>query len=466
MTNIATSIEKAYSTRWLKENMEAIIVAFIAAMVIRCFSIEVFQIPTGSMEPTLMGGHELYDSKGNKIGVINDRIMATKFFYELSPIERFDVVLFKFPLNQSKNFIKRVVGLPEEELYVKNGNIFTRKINSTEQQFQIAKKPLRVQESIWINPTDIYNFTESRDTFEKYWDYNNTTFNVEDSRLAVKEISGSRSARFTYKKSITDGHTSDKVGDIKLSLNVEILGNSGYVFSEIENEYGSFTVYLSKSSNNKLLYIDNDGKRVEIPLKTEKVKLDRAYRLELLVYDGTVYTKLNGTTEAKYDFLTFDKPFNQLNNYSVSFGSNELLFMAQNIRIARDIYYKAKENVSDNAAEAITIPPHCYIMMGDNVNTSHDSRGWRKRTFILKDDREIECEEGEVDTSGTVKDPSGISHDYAIKNNIHGVAYWFDEKAIKTQIRSESSPFVEEKYILGKAFWIWWPPSRAFRLIR
>src|SRR3989304_6809105 len=118
-------------THWLKENVEAIVVAFIAAMVIRCFAVEVFQIPTKSMEPTLMG-HVITDENGKVVDSLMDRIMVSKFFYEISPIERFDVAVFKFPLNQSRNFIKRVVGMPDEKFFVEGGNIYYRKNRSEE----------------------------------------------------------------------------------------------------------------------------------------------------------------------------------------------------------------------------------------------------------------------------------------------------------------------------------------------
>ena len=89
-------------TRWAKENVEAIVVAFIMALVIRCFCIEVFKIPTSSMEPYLLG--ELNDNHINNcrdVGFLHyhdkrrggDRIMVTKYFYSLAPIRRFDVDL-------------------------------------------------------------------------------------------------------------------------------------------------------------------------------------------------------------------------------------------------------------------------------------------------------------------------------------------------------------------------------------
>lgn len=129
----------------VRGSLEILVIAFIFAMIIRCFCIEVFKIPTGSMEPTLRGeGH--YG--------IGDRILANKFIYFFKSVQRFDVVLFRYPLNKTSNFVKRVVGLPNEELMVKKGDIYYK--SQGESNFILAKKPLKIQESIWI-PTWVWD---------------------------------------------------------------------------------------------------------------------------------------------------------------------------------------------------------------------------------------------------------------------------------------------------------------------
>ena len=90
------------------------------------------------MEPTLLGDVSRSHSRDccpfnyyhvplGSDNATGDRIMVTKYYYAFSPVERFDVVVFKFPLNQAKNFIKRVVGLPNEELRIYRGNLYVRK---------------------------------------------------------------------------------------------------------------------------------------------------------------------------------------------------------------------------------------------------------------------------------------------------------------------------------------------------
>jgi len=68
----------------IREYAESLAIAFVLAMVIRHFVVEAFRIPTSSMEPTLIGNE-----------VSGDRILVSKFQYDLHPPEQWDIVVFK-----------------------------------------------------------------------------------------------------------------------------------------------------------------------------------------------------------------------------------------------------------------------------------------------------------------------------------------------------------------------------------
>ena len=92
--------------RLLKEYAEAIITALILALVIRAYVIQAFKIPSGSMIPTLLIGDHLLVNKfiyGTKIPFTDRRVLIFK-----KP-ERGDIIVFKYPENPKKDFIKRVV---------------------------------------------------------------------------------------------------------------------------------------------------------------------------------------------------------------------------------------------------------------------------------------------------------------------------------------------------------------------
>lgn len=158
----------------LRETVESIIIAFVLAFLFRSFEAEAFVIPTGSMAPTLMGAHNdvacpqcgitarvgVSESKGpleygkcpncrypiplGKAATIpptysGDRIIVNKFAYEISDPSRWDVAVFKYPHGAATNYIKRVVGLPNERLRIRDGDISTAPLEGGD--FQIQRKP-------------------------------------------------------------------------------------------------------------------------------------------------------------------------------------------------------------------------------------------------------------------------------------------------------------------------------------
>jgi signal peptidase I len=97
---------------WFFDWLETIVVALVLALIIRAFFLQVFWIPSGSMEPTLD---------------INDRIVVNKVSYHFRQPQRLEVVVFRgVPAmgEQKKDLIKRLVGLPGEKLEVKDGKIY------------------------------------------------------------------------------------------------------------------------------------------------------------------------------------------------------------------------------------------------------------------------------------------------------------------------------------------------------
>ncbi|MCU0958734.1 MAG: signal peptidase I [Pirellulaceae bacterium] len=175
-----------------RETVESIALAVILAFLFRAFVAEAFVIPTGSMAPTLMGQHkdvrcpecgywyqagasieddetlaQRYQETGRippKSAVIattcplcryrqtldppshanertfsGDRILVSKFVYDFTSPQRWDVIVFKYPFNAKQNFIKRLVGLPNEDILIRLGDVFVR--GPGQEHYEIARKP-------------------------------------------------------------------------------------------------------------------------------------------------------------------------------------------------------------------------------------------------------------------------------------------------------------------------------------
>ncbi|MBX7146986.1 MAG: signal peptidase I [Alphaproteobacteria bacterium] len=101
--------------------------ALFFVLFIRTIAYEPFNIPSGSMIPTLLVGDYLFVSKfaygysGHSLPLINIPVKGRLFF---SPPERGDVVVFKLPTNTSIDYVKRLIGLPGDEIQMKNGTLY------------------------------------------------------------------------------------------------------------------------------------------------------------------------------------------------------------------------------------------------------------------------------------------------------------------------------------------------------
>jgi signal peptidase I len=105
----------------IREYLEALIWAVVLALIIRTWAFQAFKIPSGSMKPTLLIGDHLLVSKsayGLKLP-FSDRVIIP-----LGQPKRGEIIVFRFPEDRDKDFIKRVIGLPGDSLEVRNKMVY------------------------------------------------------------------------------------------------------------------------------------------------------------------------------------------------------------------------------------------------------------------------------------------------------------------------------------------------------
>ncbi|WP_272699234.1 signal peptidase I [Desulfovibrio sp. Fe33] len=116
------------SLKSFRDTLEAIVVALLLAFVIRAFIVQAFKIPSGSMLETLqIGDHLLVSKFAYDVRLPSNIWLDTtdgKVLMKTGDPQRGDIVVFLFPEDESKDFIKRVIGLPGETLEVRNKVVY------------------------------------------------------------------------------------------------------------------------------------------------------------------------------------------------------------------------------------------------------------------------------------------------------------------------------------------------------
>jgi signal peptidase I len=118
----STETESEYPKKGaLRENIEAILVAIVIALFIRTFVVQAFKIPSGSMKQTLQIGDHILVNKfiyGVKVPYLHETIIPLK-----KP-RRGDIIVFKYPVDPHKDFIKRVIGIPGDEIEIRDKKLY------------------------------------------------------------------------------------------------------------------------------------------------------------------------------------------------------------------------------------------------------------------------------------------------------------------------------------------------------
>lgn len=114
-------METHFKKSTVREYFESIVIAVILALFIRTWVVQAFKIPTGSMEQNLLIGDHLLV---NKYGFAPMSSSVEQTLLPIQPIHRGDVVVFKYPEEPERDFIKRVIGLPGETLEVRNKKVY------------------------------------------------------------------------------------------------------------------------------------------------------------------------------------------------------------------------------------------------------------------------------------------------------------------------------------------------------
>ncbi len=172
------AVQAPHKKSIFREYAESIIIAVLLALFIRTFIVQAFKIPSGSMENTLLIGDHLLVNKfiyGTQIPFTDTRIL------KLRNPRRGDVIVFEYPEDPSKDFIKRVIGLPgdvvegkDKKVYV-NGQLYQNPHEVHKESDMIPKEqnPRDTFGPITVPPDSYFVMGDNRDRSydSRFWGF-------------------------------------------------------------------------------------------------------------------------------------------------------------------------------------------------------------------------------------------------------------------------------------------------------
>lgn len=423
----------------IANTFEWLITAFILAFVFRAFVMEAFRIPTGSMADTLRGAHFRlrcpqcgyryehgfvpqnyglpqdtipsgavhlpqtrcpscghYPAPGQLMHISNgDRILVLKCIYQFFEPKRWDVIVFKNPLDPSENYIKRLIGLPGDEVEIIDGDVY---ING-----QISRKSPHVQNEQWM---PVYNndyqpvrpkegqfnghsweqpFTNAAGSKWQVDEQNPTRFRLssppDERNTLVYDTSIGNDFRATY--------AYDEVRYYGLMPTCSDLMVRFYVLPVVSA--GHVGIALDKYGTTYKAWVDFDGEMSIAKVSEGQQATLRGESIEEVTEEYTLVEFANvdhelifrfGDKELRYNLGRSPGAVGQSGNgdpQAEIFGGGNLEIA--HIAVFRDVHYTERNPQGGGTGRATEGKPFVlgedeFFVLGDNSPSSEDGRWW------------------------------------------------------------------------------------------
>jgi len=453
--------KKEQHHRW-RENIEALTMAVVIALLFKSFILEVSKIPSGSMQPTLMGSPE---------AAVFDRVLVDKLAYHLRDPKRFEIVVFKHPLEQSRIMVKRVVGMPGEELKIEHGDLWTRQ--GPDEAWTILRRPAAVQASMW-------RALEVDEPNRSGW---SVISGGRAWRLTGREILATEDGKVRFRDElgpIRDGYTDGypdslrgeisshngskhEVGDLRVEGKIESLPGTVLVTIELTEGAHSYAFQLPGPAAGAAA-----APRIETRSgKDTAAALGEAWRLPAGAEVRFAVENLDDRLALEIDggvVATLDIPLSESQKASVTLALSGEGASFGDLMVSRDIYYDPARNGK------FEIPAGHYVMLGDNTQDSADGRDWRAIKFAWTEGGESFEERGNfrpgarmADAPNPVKVTLKGGERWTAFRDLWGERHWFPRSEGAESGLPYPAPLVPRALIQGRAVAVFWPiqPTRG-----
>ena len=445
-----------------RDNIEAIIVSIIIIVLFKYFILEAYKIPTGSMQPTLMGWD---DGDG---GGIFDRVLVDKLSYHYRDPERWEIVVFKYPLDRSKNFIKRIVGMPDEELLIRHGDIFHRSDPASD--LEILRRSRRLQGSM----LKLLDSDGDWSVAGSHWSSNDGDLGGDGPGSATFPRS-QRGVLDRYKdgypgklgsKLGAKGNTGNNpVGDLRLTGSLSADDACSEVRIELREGTRVYSMHLpgpaaADDARPSIRVTDSSG-----TIESDEVLAAEPWRLRAGRRIRFLAQNIDDLLELELPFgptLELEIPAAHRLTASVTVVSVGGGAQFRELEVRRDIYYtSAGQKVS-----RWRIPEGQYVMLGDNTQDSSDGRDWRLAGY------EVRREDGSTEQIWG-NDRPGQNPITVHASAGSSLKYFYDEFGERRIFPADTRPeqprttsFVPRELIRGRAVLVVWPMAPTLGVYR
>ena len=439
------------------EYVEAVVVALIMALILREFFMEAFKIPTPSMAPTLRGQERL-----------GDRILVDKFIYQVRAPRRWEIIVFRYPLNQNTNYIKRLVGLPGEAVWIVDGDIWINR--------RIERKPLALQDDLWISLfpgcRDPYGAmgkeyglpgrfetSDGKGEWTGTWEAAPGPGRIARLRYAFQPEAGNFGDRSA---SVRFGAPAIGIGgyrDIRLSGTVTLQDAASTAAVEVTTRgvvhrvrfraggQGSGTNLAEAIQSGRNRLFTGSGNHNE-PGAGRCLPVGKEVAVRVMYVDYQFIVEVDGEIWFRHVFEPRQDPDTlniQATTLTLTLGEGGGRWA--DLAVARDLHH--------TTVKRFQVPEDSFLVLGDNSANSRDSRKWEKIRMHLKNGRIIEVEKDAPDIR--FHPHTRLQTRYT---DVLGNHYLPEEIDFDKQREIVAAPFVSRDQLIGRAFMVFfpWPP--------
>jgi signal peptidase I len=401
--------------------LETILLVLCVLLIFRAIGVEPYGVPTGSMAPTLLGHHKAIvcprcgytvrvgssdhlpaiacpncgcsDLDLDRVPVCRgDRLLVNKTFYEWRKPRRWEMAVFLSPVDESKTFVKRVVGLPGESVQIRDGDVYI--------DHEIARKTLAELKAVRI-PVFDNNFQPAERGWTVRWltQPDRGPAPHEGPRLRL-EAEGIRDAyqwlvyRHTFAttdkaRPIFDEYayngsdparTPEPVHDFMIDCDLEVRSGDGWLALGL-NDGGSevvveFPVGALKDGTHLSEWPVGGASGEQTVYRTAPtfgLRTGTTYHVEFVFADRRASLVVDGRSL----FAPVDRPSLPRRAEVVKpgrIGARGVEVVVQNFRLFRDVHYTAMGRHA--TAAPVRLGAGQYFVLGDNSPDSDDSRFW------------------------------------------------------------------------------------------